>query len=865
MPSEKSRLKDDKSISDFENREQMIHVIIDSIPIPVYYKESGGRFLTCNRAFTVFTGMEKSEILGNTANDLMDPDQARLIQDEESAMLKGSGKIHVERRIMHPDGTYRHVLIHKTKVNLGDDQPGFLGVVHDITESRQNEKYLQTQYAIDYVSSMSRGIRPALEQIMKLVFEFDWVDAGGIYLFNEDKSMLTLRCHRGLSKEQVKGLESYGPETDQVKMVRKMKPYYGDYSNLIEKARIPEFLREYRGIAIIPLVDRDNDEVIGNLNLASRHSGTVGEKERLSFENIAARIVILIKYAQAQEYLQKSKSNLEEQVRSRTRELRSLNRRLKMEIAMQKKTTRALNRSEKLYKEIFDHSQDGIVLFDAGNFEIVEMNNRAYDVLGLSREEFMDLDPGEFTIFAGGISQAAIMKELARKKEKTYVVTRKRKDQTTLYHNIKVTQLTLNRKKYILGILHDLTPLVEKEKEIVDSESRHLDLQDNLPIGIFTTLPEGNLIYANRQLKKMLAIGPEKDLKTIKAQDFYTNLADREKIISGLAETGVVNNIELMVSPLWGEPFWAKTSIRATKDKDGNRIHLDGTLEDITEQKKHIDAVINANRKVDTMMKTLRSEVESALMQHDRQQSLLVQKSKLESLGELAAGIAHEVNQPLGIMALSFENLQAKILANNATPDYLETKFSSIENNIRRIRDIIDHIRVFSREQELPTLDKVNVNKVVKRALSLIGTQYHNHNIHIQLDLKEDLGFTVGSNMKLEQAILNLLSNAKYAVEDRAALLGEEGYTKTITIITRSEEKKIHLTIRDNGVGIPPEAIGRVFDPFFTTKPEGFGTGLGLSIVYGIIKDMRGDIKVDSKKDSYTNFEIIFSRFPENV
>ncbi len=110
---------------------------------------------------------------------------------------------------------------------------------------------------------------------------------------------------------------------------------------------------------------------------------------------------------------------------------------------------------------------------------------------------------------------------------------------------------------------------------------------------------------------------------------------------------------------------------------------------------------------------------------------------------------------------------------------------------------------------------------------------------------------------------MNLLSNAKYAVEDKGVNFSENEYSKEIIIKTDSSEKEIFLSVEDNGVGIKQEFIDRIFDPFFTTKPEGIGTGLGLSIVYGIVKDMFGDIKVSSKEGEFTKFEIFFPRFPE--
>ncbi len=283
-------------------------------------------------------------------------------------------------------------------------------------------------------------------------------------------------------------------------------------------------------------------------------------------------------------------------------------------------------------------------------------------------------------------------------------------------------------------------------------------------------------------------------------------------------------------------------------------------LESIAERIGGVIARLEAQQE----LREAHDELKFALEKLKNNQQLLIQKSKIESLGELAAGIAHEINQPLGVMSLSLENLQLKISSNKTTPEYLHNKFKSIESNIRRISEIVDHIRTFSYEIDSIAIEKVNVNKVIANALLLIGTQYQNHNININLDLQENIGFSIGSKLKFEQVILNLLSNAKYAVDECAINYSVSEYTKVINIKTSATEKKITVSVEDNGTGIKTEDLTKVFDPFFTSKPEGIGTGLGLSIVYGIIKEMRGDIIINSKKNKYTKVKIFLPRFPEN-
>ncbi len=245
-------------------------------------------------------------------------------------------------------------------------------------------------------------------------------------------------------------------------------------------------------------------------------------------------------------------------------------------------------------------------------------------------------------------------------------------------------------------------------------------------------------------------------------------------------------------------------------------------------------------------------ELQQMLKEMQEKQQLLIQKSKLESLGEMAAGVAHEINQPLGVIFLSLENILFKISGKNMSQEYLDKKLISISGNIKKIKEIIDHIRTFSRDQKSIIIERVDVNNVIRRACSMIDEQYTYHNILIDLDLEEDAGNTHGNSHKLEQVMYNLLSNAKFALEEKELLSIDSSFDKEIHISTYSDDKKIFIDVKDNGNGIETDNIDNIFNPFFTTKPEGVGTGLGLSIVYGIITEMKGVINIESKSGEYT-------------
>ena len=269
----------------------------------------------------------------------------------------------------------------------------------------------------------------------------------------------------------------------------------------------------------------------------------------------------------------------------------------------------------------------------------------------------------------------------------------------------------------------------------------------------------------------------------------------------------------------------------------------------------HSISQILAHRNTRQNLLELNKELKKNLNELRHKQQLLIQKSKLESLGELSAGIAHEINQPLGIISLALENIQQSLETGSPGKDYLGKKFALIYERIEKARQILEHIRIFSRDQKTLMPERVNINKVIENALGLLNQQYISHQITIAQNLDNNIGIILGNPNKLEQVILNLLSNARHALEKKAERAGP-GFKMKIILKTFEKDGFVNIICRDNGAGIAPEDLDKVFNPFFTTKSTEEGTGLGLSIVYGIVKEINGKINVNSKPGESTTFHI---------
>ena len=243
------------------------------------------------------------------------------------------------------------------------------------------------------------------------------------------------------------------------------------------------------------------------------------------------------------------------------------------------------------------------------------------------------------------------------------------------------------------------------------------------------------------------------------------------------------------------------------------------------------------------------------LMQMERKKAasdeMLLQSSKMAALGKMAAGIAHEINNPLAVIGEKAGWIKDLLKLEDVSKceNYQEyaDAVDKIEHHINRAKTITHRLLGFARRME-PVEERVNVNKVLDESVSFLDNEARYRNIDIQADYAADLPLTTSDSSQLQQVFLNILNNAIDAI-------GKDG---EITIKTKHIAKVHNLAVEfsDNGPGIPKEMVDKIFDPFFTTKDVGKGTGLGLSISYSIIDKLGGRMLVASEEGKGTTFTI---------
>jgi len=380
--------------------------------------------------------------------------------------------------------------------------------------------------------------------------------------------------------------------------------------------------------------------------------------------------------------------------------------------------------------------------------------------------------------------------------------------------------------EFITGAFIDITERKLAEKALHESEEKYRSLFNSGPDPIFVLdrekleildanpVAEETYGYSKNELTGMLftELGPVDDIcKSV--SDFEQDECPAVSIVSSRVQHYRKGR----------KPFYVRMTACPTRYKDRDAFILATT--DITE--------------------VLEKEAQ------------LLQASKMTTLGEMSAGVAHELNQPLNAIKMGSEYLNMMIESGKQIPEKNLVEVSrQISEQVDRASEIIDRLRDFGRKPDYAK-EKVDINEAVRVTIGIVGQQFRLQNIDVALEMDDRLPPILARKTRIEQVIFNLVANARDAVMRRKE--ARPGTVKpAIKIRSFYENERVTLTVTDNGSGMPKDTLDKVFEPFFTTKEVGSGMGLGLSISYGIVKDYNGNIDIQSKEGGGTTVKLTF-------
>jgi two-component system, NtrC family, sensor kinase len=377
---------------------------------------------------------------------------------------------------------------------------------------------------------------------------------------------------------------------------------------------------------------------------------------------------------------------------------------------------------------------------------------------------------------------------------------------------------------------------LENAEKLRESEGRYRTLFESALDAIWINDLKGNLVQVNKVAEDLLGFSIEELMKN--------------RVKDLLPKESLPLAVKIGKALLAGEEIEQPYEQYITK-KDGTPVYVKMTTTLIKENGKpmffmHIGRDVTREKELQQELQTAYQKLSESHEQLKLSQQQLIHAEKLTSLGQLAASIAHEVNNPLaGVLLytqLMEKKLEKKELPDEKAMDYLSKMEFELQRSTRLIRNLMD----FAKQTPLE-FQEVNLNSVIEKSLDLIAHSAKTQHIEVIKELDPKLPPLMGDSHQLHQVFTNLILNA-------VQVMPEGGRLTLSTSVTKDNEIKAEVT--DTGCGIPPENMGKLFTPFFTTKSEVKGVGLGLAVSYGIIKNHKGRIEVDSEVDKGTTFAV---------
>ncbi len=524
--------------------------------------------------------------------------------------------------------------------------------------------------------------------------------------------------------------------------------------------------------------------------------------------------------------------------KARIRTLEIENNRLKTE----------LQESREQYNSLFMNNHTVMLLIEPDTGKIIEANPAAYAFYRYEKLAGM-MFTGISTLQRSHVFQE--MEQAINGLRNRYICRHRLADQEIRDVEIYSVPVKVRGRKLLYYIISDITKNQKADDELKRTSEQLSMLLESLPIVPFTCKAGEHygITYVSSGIEEITGYAPDHFIVDSSFWEEHIHADDRQQVFAKLPELFEHEKFQMeyrfMISN--GKYKWFSDTRRLVRDSGGEISRIAGTWQDITEEKK------------------LRIESEYRMQQ-------VIQADKLASLGEVVAGVAHEINNPNSFITyniplleetwLMFEPIISEYAASH--PDWRRSGLTieelcqdmreiipAIRTGSDRINKVVHNLKDFARMDESSQKNPVNINSVIEKTMMIVGAQVRKSVGTLHMELASDLPEINAHPQKLEQVIANLVMNAVKSIPDR-----DKGML-TITSRYIDRIRSILIEVEDNGIGIKSSELERIFEPFYTTRRETGGTGLGLSVSYGLIKEHNGVIGVLSRPNLGSRF-IVF-------
>ena len=487
------------------------------------------------------------------------------------------------------------------------------------------------------------------------------------------------------------------------------------------------------------------------------------------------------------------------------------------DITKRKRAEEALLESEARFRSIVENSHEGIHILDE-NYRYIYVNDELCRIHGCSREELIGHDFREFLSEEGKkiVTERHKRRDMGEEVPSRYQfpIQRKNGEQRLVEVSSSKVKDLEGKIRTVVQVL-DITERKRTEAALGESEKKYRSLFEESRDALYVTTRDGKLVDANQAYLGLFGYTREEAMG-MNVLATYIDPDDRLRFQQEIEPKGEIKDYEIKLRKKDGEEMHCLLSASVRRDENGEIMGYHGSIRDITEQ-----------RRMEERERELQRE--------------LILSSRLASIGEMASGIAHEINNPLtGVIGY------AQLLGQKDVPDDIREAVDVINEGGQRVAEIVQKLLTFARQSKVEK-EYADINSVIESVLDMRSYEMKTSNIEVKTNFASKLPKTMVNVGQLQQVFLNIVINAEQA------MITANGKGK-LSVKTEKKDNSIRVSITDNGPGISKEDMDKLFDPFFTGRDS--GTGLGLSIAYGIMRDHKGKVYAKSTLKKGATFTV---------